>query len=1353
MPSTITACIFRLVAGYLLLWPTFVAGQRPQPAAPAAVKPTRFITGRDGLPQSFITGLVQDQAGFLWVGTSDGLARYDGQQFKVYRHRPGDTTSLSSNFIVSLYRDGRNRLWVANTEGIDILDPVTEQVTHLPALGRVKGLLFNARRFLVDSRDQLWLIRESGGLVRLSVTTGKMTMVSRRTHGLLNDTVRALVEDRDRQLWAFTQSGFCRLDPRSDRFEAAPSPYPIHPGTDYQTQIVGLLRRRNGEILVGDHAACLVFNPVTRAYRSVPWPRQPQSFVFLFQEGPGGEVYVEIEGAVYQYTDREGFSKVWDRQALGDDKIILTMLLDRSGMLWLGTNTGGMRGVDLQSAPFYSGPYTTGFQRDAFRQTTGFELEKLFPVLQKRFNGYSFRYAYREGNYWIGYEQAVGYYDARRNLYGLLPTPPALRKPQFCTGVALDPNGRLWTLAEKAATAYWDAGRNSWVDSLGFSLSDPNFETNDLLADRDRLWVTSSFGLLCLRLADRRAVFFNRKTHPDLFQTDRLLDLERDPQQPQVLWISSYEGLIRFDTRTQTGQVFTTREGLPSNTVYAIVADEAGYLWLSTNLGLCRFHPRTYQIRQFRSYQGLQGDEFNRFHHLKLPDGRIAFGGTEGWTLFDPRAIRTDTFEPTVVLTGLRINNVPSEYGESGSPLSAPLNSLPELILPHDQNSLSFEFASNQYNQPDKRHYRYQLVGVDPGWVDAGSFPVATYTQLRPGRYILRINAANSSERWSRHVRTLVLTIQPPFWATGWAYAIYALLLGGLGLVSYRMWSGRQRERQQMKRKEQEAEQIRIIGELKTRFFANVTHELRTPLTLILSPLDPLLKDPALPPAMRSTLQLVRRNAEHLLRLINQLLDLAKLEGSRVPVTEVRGNPVAYLRELAEAFRPLAEQNGLTFSLEAPETESEWMFDADKLEKIVYNLLGNAVKFTPAGGSIRTGLSLEAGAAGGLLRITVADTGIGIAPEHIDRIFDRFFQVEDEASATRLVSGTGIGLALTRELTDLLGGQLTVESQPGRGSTFTVVLPVKQAKAAQPALAEGAMVVSGLVDEPVQETGGAALTARLGADEGERPLVLVVDDNADLRQFISEALAGPYRVRTAINGEEGWQLVLRELPDLVVSDVMMPVLDGYALCHRIKQTPVTSHIAVLLLTARSATPSKLEGLAAGANDYLVKPFDLAELRLRVQNWLNYQRQLRAFLQKRLGEGHAPVAHQTLDDPFLRQLYEVLDTELANPDLTVEKLARSMAVSTRSLHRKLSALTNLSPIELIRSHRFRKAAEYLQAGYSVGESAYRVGMENLPYFSQSFKEFFAQTPTEYIQHHRKAVYPEEPSSSGASESLP
>jgi len=546
-----------------------------------------------------------------------------------------------------------------------------------------------------------------------------------------------------------------------------------------------------------------------------------------------------------------------------------------------------------------------------------------------------------------------------------------------------------------------------------------------------------------------------------------------------------------------------------------------------------------------------------------------------------------------------------------------------------------------------------------------------------------------------------------------------------------------ERERQAIERERWETEQLRKLDEIKTNFFSNITHEFRTPLSLILPPAEQMLQEVD-EPRHRRRLMFIKQNANQLLSLINQLLDISKLESGTMQIAQFRGDVVRFIGELVDAFRPAAEEKGIVLHYEADETTGEWLFDIDKWSKIINNLLSNALKFTPLGGKIKVKLNINSleSATSPLTHqnykaiLTIRDTGIGILPEKITHIFDRFYQVDN--SYTRAFGGTGIGLSLVKELVELLSGRISVDSKQGEGTLFTVELSVEKAANncnVSKIQVQHSNITTHNLQDPTDDLATINGKVTLSTDA---PLILLIDDNADLREFISGELSDIYQVLTAGNGAEGWSLVQQELPEVVITDVMMPELDGYALTERIKTNSLTNHIAIIVLTGKAAQENKVIGLAQGADDYLAKPFHVQELKLRLRNILNHQQKLRQHYRQQLTIPHSESPADLIKNKFLQLIYEAIEKQLDNSGFDVDALAAAVATSRRTFYRKLASLTGLTPNEVIRSYRLIRATQLLTSGHTVSETAYMVGFDSPSYFGQCFKEKFETTPSEYQQ---------------------
>ena len=800
-----------------------------------------------------------------------------------------------------------------------------------------------------------------------------------------------------------------------------------------------------------------------------------------------------------------------------------------------------------------------------------------------------------------------------------------------------------------------------------------------------------------------------------------------DLHDSRILWLATKgSGIIRLNIETRRVVHYTELNGLPNNTVYYIARDKRGFFWCSSNKGIFRFDPASGATVSFLAKDGLQGNEFNRYHFMESPDGHFIFGGTEGYTIFHPDSISIDRFQTPVIISGIQVNNMPLQKAFPALKDSL-VNTLQGITLAHNQNFLSVSFAGLQYNAPEDIHYRYRLQGLDEGWIEAGTDASARYAYIPPGNYTFIVNASNTAGLWSSRVKTLRVTILPPWWKTAWAYTLYIFVATATAYALYRNWQHRVRDEQRLFLQQKETEQLKILDEMKSRFFSNITHEFRTPLSLIIAPVEQMQAD-STEPGLKRQLGGVQRNAEQLLQLINQLLDMAKLEAGNMQVSLYRGHLPLFLQNMADSFAYAVQSKQLTLTCQLLDADNaEHAFDADKLRKIIQNLLSNAVKFTPTGGYIVFHAALEAiSGPMDMLQVSVEDSGIGIPTNKLPHIFDRFYQADD--SHTRTYGGTGIGLALVKKLAELMGGTITAVNNPSAqtGMLFMLSLPVAKAPGKETELPpRGNNMI-----EPVVPEASAEHTLYHNGHSSTQPLMLVAEDHEELNAFICSIFSRSCRVLSAGNGKEGWQLAQQELPDIIISDVMMPERDGMEFCRMVKTSAATSHIAFIMLTARSSQGSVVEGLESRADDYISKPFHTDELQLRVRNILDRQQQLRSFYNRQLTVAQEPLQRTEKTDLFLQQVYEQVEKHLEDVEFTVDKLATSVAVSNRTLIRKLQAIAALTPIELIRQYRLKRAAELLKEGKPVSEVAWSVGYETRNYFSTAFKAFYGVTPSEY-----------------------
>lgn len=1301
------------------------------------------ITDRQGLPQAFVPSIVQDKQGFIWAATRDGLCRYDGHRFKVFQPDPDGRPSLSFAGLNQIELDQHGRIWIVSDQGdIEQFDPRTETFVNLsrqPAFRKFTKIKV-PYRLTADRKNRLWLIPLGRGIICWDLTKNKgqwFRYQPAQTGSLSSDYVTDVAEGADGSIWLATANGLNRFDEATGRVThfrhrvGDPRSLP-------EDSLHRVYRRPTGEVMLFSRHYLTLLQPRTGQLHSYRLPAQGNEWTFpKVAVNREGTVYFAQNNILFRFTDREGIRIMthWNEPNDGCS----SLLIDRTNVLWVGTDGSGIRTYDLQPNPFQTRRYSRSFYQDLLTNDS-LGLPSVWQAVQTKLSGlssYNFRSTFdASGRLWFNVGTSDLYrVDRKTGQTERFPLPVPFRwtAPGYIPcPMTTDPQGSTWVVYDSAA--FWFDKQTSRWNSFPYPI--PSQITNpitELVVDAQSLWLASRSGGLWRidRRNGRRQHYVNRPGDRTSLSSNSLYSISADPADANLLWIGTFgSGLCRFDK--QTGQVrrFTKADGLPNNVVYSVKPDRHGYLWMGTNKGLCRMNRRAFTTQNFTRDDGIMADEFNSYHYVQFPDGKLLMGGLEGFTVFYPQQIGQDTFAPPIELTELQINNqviqpdVPGTTDTISVKNRSLLGQLPiqatqQLTLAHNQNYLTTRFAALQFNQPTKNRYRYRLAGLESGWKEADR-PEAIYTSLPPGDYVLMLNASNTSGQWSHQVRKLAITIRPPFWASWWAIGLYMLLGLAVAWGLLQLYLNRLRLNQTVQLRQKETEQLRTIDAMKTNFFTNITHEFRTPLTLILGPAEQMARENP-EPKNQQRLQTIEQNAQQLLRLINQLMDLSKLEASVMPVNESRGDLTESIRQWLQPFREQATAQGLSLAFSS-EVAGEYWFDAEKLERIVSNLTSNALKFTKTGSvlvSVETTL--------GQIRLAVTDTGVGIPAEHLPHIFDRFYQVNGRSATP----GTGIGLALVQELVQLQGGHISVESQPSQGTSFVVLLPYRKADGQE-----------ATPDTLTQHYRPIDADAGIASEESVGPRVLIVEDNAELAQFIADSLPEHYRIRRAVDGRDGLEQALEHLPDLIISDVMMPVqsgpgrdrpeLDGFALCGQLKADLRTSHIPVILLTAKSSVENRLTGLSQGADDYLTKPYQVAELQLRVRNQLvNQQRQrewVRASLMNPEPSALQPAAEAV--DPFLTQLYSLLEAHLNDPEFGIEQMMAALGMSRTNLFRKVKALTDLSANDLLRNYRLKRAAQLLRAGHSVAQTAYQVGFSSPAYFSKCFRELYQLTPREF-----------------------
>jgi signal transduction histidine kinase/DNA-binding response OmpR family regulator len=791
-------------------------------------------------------------------------------------------------------------------------------------------------------------------------------------------------------------------------------------------------------------------------------------------------------------------------------------------------------------------------------------------------------------------------------------------------------------------------------------------------------------------------------------------------------WVGTNNGICRFDYRTLKF-IRTDMAGRnPDNVINGIVADDNGGLWISSNKGLLHYQPESGDLRNYDLRDGLQSNEFNRGAYYKSKSGEIFFGGINGYNHFHPAKLKHNDIVPAVVFTGFRLFEQPVKAGSENSPLKEHISETQHITLNYKQSVFGFNFVALNYIVPEKNKYMYQLKGYDDKWVDIQNSRTVTFMNLRHGDYILHVVASNNDEVWNMEGATVRITILPPPWLTNWAYFIYMFLIIGLIWLAYRLMVFRIEQKNILLNERLENERNEDLNQMKLRFFTNISHEFRTPLTLISAPLDTLMNDNVHPEEKNYNYRLIKDNILRLKRLVDQLMDFRKAEHDRLKLRVRPASISAFIVRLSENFKDLARRKEIEFKITTIDNRDQlqWI-DPDFIDKILFNILSNAFKYTPAGGRIGLDVTME----NEMAVIKITDTGVGIDEDELPHIFDRFYSSEKPDKV--YFSGTGIGLAFSKRLVEIHHGEIFASSIKDKETVFTIVIPVGRASYTQDEVIEGYVMA-----EPDNEVHDTVLEHEMtdycpDDDSSENPMMLIAEDNEDLSRYLRNHFHNSYRVLPAKDGVEAFQLARENIPDIIISDVIMSNMDGFDLCAKIRENILTSHIPVVLLTALTSTESRTVGMERGADAYVEKPFEIKYLESVINNLMLQ----RANLKEKFQLESRPLASYSGNQEelrFLGKVEEIVMKNISKPEFSVTTLCAELSMSRSQLFRKFRAMTGKSPKLYIQVMRLKRAAELmLKEGINVNEVTFEVGFTSPSHFITSFKKYFGKTPKEYV----------------------
>ena len=1326
-----------------------------------------IFSQEDGLPNNQIQCIYQDKEGWMWIGTSQGLCRFDGYTFVNFLPDTNDSTSLSGNLVRVIAEDKNGNLLVGTENGgLNIFNREKERFTHPYKMHeefRMKEVSVNAIK--QDKNGNIWIGTDFS--IFVIDTAGILSPVHPKPFNseinFEGNYVRNLQFDKKGKLWIGTNNGVFIYDPSDNRMEIFELPF----GENLIKEIWEIYLDDEGLLWIGTYSSGIfLVDPETKKIQQIKL--QPEiersETVKTISKGIFGEYWIGTRGGLYVYSKSRSVTGIYRHderkpRSLSNNSI-LSIFHDAKGETWIGTR----RGLNLLAK-----------SKQVFHNFTA------LPGDNRSLNS-SMVYAFwidANGKIWIGTE------DGGINIYN--------PKTGTFTYLVNDANNRN-SITQDCIKAFQDDGKgNLWVGTFLGGIDVINLQTGkithfkhdpdvpgtvsdnqvwDICRDKNgEFWIATTKGVdkyikekksfkhfpqIC---GDEQVNWIEKDVNGNLWFGSINEVIIYDPSENTMkrhfehslsmledsknrVWITTRDkGIALYNAENGAVKYYDKNDGLASNQALSIVEDNENNLWISTTNGLSKFNPEKGIFQNFTSKDGLSNNQFCDRASFKTESGTLLFGSQSGFNMFNPTDIESPETNIPIVFTDLKIFNKSVPIGDDKkSVLTKSISETKHLTLNFDQNVFTLEFAALNYVNSDKNLYSYKLEGFNRDWNEPSVIRTATYTNLNPGDYVLQIRRYVPGIQNNTNELQLKITILPPYYKTKWFLAIMLLVIALLIFTIVKFVLNREKIKHQLVLERINARKLHELDMLKLKFFTNISHEIRTPLTLILGPLEKLLNKDFSKDEAKDNLQLMQRNAKNLDKLISQLLDFRKLQTGNLKLNLTEADIVAFVRSIVDSFNDFALEKGILLKFNTLKKSLNAAFDPDKIEKILNNLISNALKFTAQGGSITINLSLifdsddndfsESGKENQFIEIIVKDTGKGIAANNLNKIFQRFFQSDNEDSN----AGVGIGLALVKELVTIHKGNVFVNSKPGKGTKFTIRFPYISELHEKHTVSD---IEENVVDLKSLET--FLESESLQNERMNSKIMLIVEDNADVRKFIAGHFDSTYKIVQARNGEDGRKIALELIPDIIISDVIMPVMDGYELCKQIKNDERTSHIPVLLLTALHSREHEIKGLTSGADDFITKPFDLTVLQAKVENMLSIRESL---IQKFTGTvvlEPKNVVISSPDERFLQKAIEVVENNISDSDLDIETFSVKVGVSRMQLYRKLHALTDMTVKEFIRHIRLKRAAQLLvQQKMNVSEVAYDVGFKDLSHFRKCFKREFGMSASEYATKSKHSV---------------
>lgn len=1321
---------------------------------------------RDGLALNTVLSITQDDKGFVWFCTPEGLNRYDSRILRTYRNDPANPRSISSSYVSTSLYDSRKTLWLGTGKGLNKYDPQTDsfqQLLHNPAL---KSSLSNDNIYCLfeDHKGSLW-IGTANGLNRLADPLTNRFERYIFSGSAAQNVIHSISEDREGSLWLATNNGLVKLVFDQHTFRYNIFTHNKNDPTSLSNNLVtALVTDRQNTLWIGTKNGDIErYEPATESFIHF---RKAASVGIISTHNEINCMHIDKAGMVWigtvegiirlepltkQFTHYQNDPE--DPLSLRDNSVF-AIYRDNQGSVWVGTYYAGANVLHPNNTPFST--------LKAGKSTKGLSSKRVNYITEDQ-----------KHNLWIGSDgDGLDYVNPQSGLIAhyVAGSDPTKNLPSNqIKAVYIDKEGYTWVSMRRGGLSRMDPAHTRWT-SYHYSAEKNSDNVVALLEDsQQRFWCLIGKQLT---LFDKHTGIFrpylqqsNTASQPQPFISNLLGDVLVEDSHKNIwiggiggvyllphksslikwlpfsknpkynnspvggtvnaihedndgrIWIGvDDEGLKQYDIAHNKFIDYTESNGLQQNIINAIQSDNTGALWLSTESGLTRFYPKTKHSYIYTNSDGIPGSEFEDNASYRGSDGRLYFGSNDGLVYFDPSAVKINNVPSNVVFTALEVSNKPVQVGDESNLLTKDIGLTDELTFTYLQNFFTINFTVLNYIKSEKNQGAYKLEDLDQEWHYIKT-PSITYNNLPSGRYTLLVKGANNDGVWSPEPTQLRIVVLPPLWKTWWAYFVYFL---AFALVLYFIlrffWIRNTFAREQE------------LHQAKLDFFTNISHEIRTHLTLIVGPIDVLLRTKKNDRDVQKQLTYAKNSSDSLLNLVTELMDFRKAESKQPSLHISQNDLVTYLKNIVVSFQHLSEKRNINFSFSSNKNSIQLWFDPEQLSKVIYNILSNAYKFISDGGDIR----IDVNEKNDFVEIKISDNGKGISEENVKKLFTNYFQVYDYGIKN---TGYGIGLALSQTITELHQGTLSVESKEAQNSqTGFTCFTIKLRKGYQHFTKEQLTDIVTSFPAPYisrEETPVWPLESFSETDKAHT--ILLVEDNDELRGFVKDVLLQQYHILEAVNGQEGWKMAIERIPDLVISDIMMTDLNGLELCRRLKLDERTSHIPVVLLTAKAATAHQIEGLETGADSYLTKPVNIQLLELTIRNLVNAREQMRQKYGRHITLEPQKTVVNTVDERFIHKLIQITEQHMSNPEFGVDMLTVEVGMSAPVLYKKLKALTNMSVNDFTKSIRMKKAAQLLQHGHlNINEVAYEVGFDDRRYFSREFKKVFGLNPSEYAK---------------------